>query len=61
MTDVARHAALDLTPGQFRALGHDLVERIATHLETLPDRPVTRGDTPAQVRALLGQAALADG
>src|SRR5688572_33344118 len=60
MTDSARRAALDLPPEDFRRLGHDLVERIAAHLETLPDRPITTGDSPREIRELLGEHALAD-
>jgi len=56
MTD--RHAPLDLTPEQFRAIGHKLVERIAAHWESLRDGPVTPGETPAAVRAALGQGPL---
>ena len=57
-----RTSPLDLPPDEFRKLGHDLVERIAAHLETLPDRPLTAGDPPSTIRALLGDSALrADG
>jgi len=37
----------------FRALGHDLVEQLADFLESLPDRPVTRDESPSAVRAAL--------
>jgi hypothetical protein len=50
-----RSAPLDLSPDRFRAIGHKLVERIATHWEGLRDGPVTPGETPAEVRAVLGQ------
>ena len=50
-----RHSPLDLPPDEFRRLGHDLIERIAQHLESLPDRPITTGDTPSAIRALIGQ------
>jgi glutamate/tyrosine decarboxylase-like PLP-dependent enzyme len=56
-----RTAALDLPPDEFRRLGHDLIERIAQHLESLPDRPITSGDAPSRIRELLGQDALASG
>ena len=55
-----RTAALDLPPDEFRKLGHDLVERIAAHLETLPGRPITAGDSPREIRELLGSEALGD-
>ena len=57
---MSRLNPLDLPPDEFRRLGHALVDRIASHLETLPDRPVTRGETPAAIRALLGDGPLPD-
>ena len=42
----ARVSPLEIDPGQFRLLGHELVDRIAAMLESLPDRPVTRGESP---------------
>lgn len=44
---------LDLDADTFRELGHDLVDRIATFLESLPSRPVTRGVSPGEIRDLL--------
>src|SRR5688500_20259778 len=53
-----RNAPIDIDPGEFRQLGHDLVDRIAELLETLPGRRVTAGLTPAEVRALIGDESL---
>ena len=39
---------------RFRALGHSLVDRIATLLESIPNGPVTRDESPAAVRDALG-------
>lgn len=41
-----RAAPLDMGGREFRALGHDLVERIAAFLDTLPSRPVTGDPSP---------------
>jgi aromatic-L-amino-acid decarboxylase len=49
-----RQAALEMAAAEFRDTGHELVERVAAFLEGLPDRPVTRGLTPREVRARLG-------
>jgi aromatic-L-amino-acid decarboxylase len=49
-----RTAPLAMTSDEFRALGHRLVDRIAEHLETLPQRPVTHDEPPAHVRRALG-------
>jgi aromatic-L-amino-acid/L-tryptophan decarboxylase len=49
----ARQTALAISLEEFRKMAHELVDRIAGHLETLPTRPVTRGESPAEIRALL--------
>ena len=61
MTDSIRNAPLALPPDEFRRLGHALVDRIAEHIETLPDRPVTAGDAPSRIRELIGQGSLSNG
>jgi glutamate/tyrosine decarboxylase-like PLP-dependent enzyme len=53
-----RNAALDMTAQQFRALGHELVDRLADFLDGIRERPLTAGETPSQVRAALGAAPL---
>ena len=44
---------LALSSEVFRSLGHELVDRIADLLDTLPNRPVTRGESPEAIRSLL--------
>jgi aromatic-L-amino-acid decarboxylase len=53
-----RDAPLDMPPEEFRRLGHALVDEIAEFLRSLPNRPVTPGETPRDVRAALGGGAL---
>lgn len=53
-----RHAALDLTADEFRALGHELIDQIAGFYESLPERPLTRATDPDHVRELLGTSEL---
>lgn len=48
-----RKAALAMGGEEFRRLGHELVERVAELLDSLASRPVTPGESPEQVRALL--------
>lgn len=48
-----RKAALETTEQQFRELGHDLVDRIAAFLASLPTRPVTPGEGPQEIRSAL--------
>jgi glutamate/tyrosine decarboxylase-like PLP-dependent enzyme len=47
-----RDAAAELSPDRFRAIGHDLVDRIADFLGSLPGRPVAPDATPRTIRAL---------
>ena len=47
-----------MEPGEFRALGYWLVDRIAEFLGDLRERAVTAGESPAQVRAVLGRRPL---
>jgi aromatic-L-amino-acid/L-tryptophan decarboxylase len=53
--DALRHRAapLAMTPGEFRAIGHQLVDLVAERLAAVPDGPLTRSESPAQVRAVL--------
>ena len=37
----------------FRTVGHHLVDQLAAFLESLPERPVTRNESPSAVRAAL--------
>ena len=48
-----RRAAVSIPAGEFRRLGHDLVDTIASILESLPSRPVTTGESPAALKAIL--------
>jgi glutamate/tyrosine decarboxylase-like PLP-dependent enzyme len=53
-----RRAILDMEPAQFRRMGHELVDRIADFLGSIRDVKLTPGETPAQVRALMGRSNL---
>jgi len=48
-----RVSPLEIDPGQFRSLGHELVDRIAGMLESLPTGPVARGESPLDIRKAL--------
>src|SRR5256885_16371192 len=39
---------------EFRAAGHALVDQLAHLLASVPSGPVTRGESPAEVRSALG-------
>jgi glutamate/tyrosine decarboxylase-like PLP-dependent enzyme len=50
---LARVSPLKIDPPEFRRLGYEVVDRIADLLESLPTRPVTRGESPLDVRKAL--------
>jgi aromatic-L-amino-acid/L-tryptophan decarboxylase len=53
-----RKAILDMEPDQFRRMGHELVDRIADFLGSIDRIRLTPGETPAEVRALMGRSSL---
>src|SRR5437762_1670319 len=52
-----RKAPLAMPPAEFRAIGHRLVDDIADRLARIPDGPITRDESPAEVRRLVGVGA----
>lgn len=53
-----RTAPMEISPDDFREIGHRLVDDVADFLGSLPERPVGPGRTPAQIRSVLGDAPL---
>ena len=53
-SDGRREAPLAMGADEFRRLGHRLVDDVAELLETMPERRVAPGESPAEVQALLG-------
>jgi aromatic-L-amino-acid/L-tryptophan decarboxylase len=49
-----RQAPIEIAPEEFRRLGYQLVDRIADFLSSLPQRPVTPGESVGVVRQALG-------
>ena len=61
MTDVTeleelrqRRAPLEMPPGEFREIGHRLVDQVADRLARVPAGPVTRDESPAEIRRAFG-------
>jgi aromatic-L-amino-acid/L-tryptophan decarboxylase len=53
-----RNAPIEIPPEDFRALGYQLIDRIADFMAVLPQQPVATDESPAELRALLGEASL---
>jgi glutamate/tyrosine decarboxylase-like PLP-dependent enzyme len=53
-----RSSPIDLSPEQFRTLGHKLIDQLADVLRHMPHGPVTQGAEPADARAALGKDAM---
>lgn len=60
-TDQRRISPLEMSAEQFRSVGHTLIDGIADFLGSLPKRPVTRGESPDAIQALLGKGYLPEG
>lgn len=52
-----REAPIAMSHDDFRAAGHALVDMVADFLRSVPERPVTRGESPSEIQALLGAEA----
>jgi aromatic-L-amino-acid/L-tryptophan decarboxylase len=52
-SDSLRGAPLAMDRATFRAIGHRLVDLLADSLEAVPQGPVTRGESPSEVRQAL--------
>ena len=55
-----RKAAIEIAPEEFRKIGYQVVDQLADFLEHLPQQPVTPGETPTDIRKLLGNKSLPD-
>ncbi len=53
-TTSKRDSPLEMSPADFRAAGHQLIDNIADFLQSLPDTPVTTGEPPSKIRQLIG-------
>lgn len=55
--DARRDVPLRMSADEFRRTGHALVDTIAAFLESIPERPVTPGESPGEIRRALDSAA----
>ncbi len=53
-----RESSVAMGKEEFKRLGHELIDTIAEFIDTIRERPVTTGESPGQIRQVLGHAAL---
>src|SRR5687767_11370760 len=53
-----RNSPLEIRKDEFRTIGYRLIDSISDFLDTIDERPVTRGETPKQLQSVLGNAPL---
>jgi glutamate/tyrosine decarboxylase-like PLP-dependent enzyme len=53
-----RETPISISKDEFKKIGYQLVDTIAGFLDTIDQRPVTTGETPKQLQAILGDAPL---
>jgi glutamate/tyrosine decarboxylase-like PLP-dependent enzyme len=51
--DRQRTAPIEIKPDDFRSLGHQLVDRVADFMQSLPKMPLTSGESPPAIREAL--------
>jgi aromatic-L-amino-acid/L-tryptophan decarboxylase len=54
----SRHNPIEISKGDFRKAGYQLVDAISDFLGTIDQKPVTTGETPKQIEDILGNASL---
>jgi aromatic-L-amino-acid decarboxylase len=54
----SRKSPVEMSPEEFQAAGHMLVDQIAAFLASLPERPVAPGNSPAEIFQALGDFTL---
>ena len=53
-----RMSPIEINKDNFREIGYRLIDIISDFYETINERPVTTGETPKQIQAVLGNASL---
>ncbi len=56
-TEAPRETPLHMGAEEFRRAGHALIDSLAAFLESIPERPVTRGESPDEIRDALDSTA----
>lgn len=57
MTD-RRESPLEISKDEFKRVGYQLIDTLSGFIDTIDEKPVTSGETPKQIQAVLGNASL---
>ncbi|HAH24073.1 MAG TPA: aspartate aminotransferase family protein [Prolixibacteraceae bacterium] len=55
---INRETPLEISHDEFKRIGYQLIDMISYFIETIEEKPVTWGETPSQIQAILGNGAL---
>jgi glutamate/tyrosine decarboxylase-like PLP-dependent enzyme len=58
---IQRVSQITINKDEFREIGYRLIDTISDFYDTISERPVTTGETPKEIQALLGNASLPEG
>jgi aromatic-L-amino-acid decarboxylase len=53
-----RKAQIEISKEEFRKIGHQLIDDIAHFIDTIDEKPVTKGESPSQLLQILGDVTL---
>lgn len=53
-----RRSSIEITKEEFKSIGYQVIETISHFIDTIDEKPVTSGETPKQIQAILGNASL---
>ncbi|KAA9038370.1 aminotransferase class V-fold PLP-dependent enzyme [Ginsengibacter hankyongi] len=53
-----RNSPIEISKAEFKKVGYQLIDTISDFMNTIDERPVTTGETPAQIQNVLGNSSL---
>ncbi|MBP6759889.1 MAG: aspartate aminotransferase family protein [Flavobacterium sp.] len=53
-----RETPITISKEEFKKIGYQLIETLSEFIDTIDEKPVTTGETPKQIQAVLGNASL---
>ena len=53
-----RATPIEISKEEFKKIGYQLIDLVANFMDTIDERPVTTGETPGQIQAILGNGSL---